>query len=69
MYEYKTEKIVLSTHFIEGDYIKDKDLVIMDEAFNSMQKDGWELVAYDFLSNDRFIKENTVIIATFKRKK
>lgn len=69
MYEYKTEKIVLSFKYIEGEYIKDKDLLIMDEVFNSNQKEGWELVTYDYLRAERLIKESATILATFRRKK
>ena len=69
MYEYKTEKIALSYKMIEGEYIKDKDLVLMDEVFNSNQKEGWELITYDYLRADNRIKESAIILATFRRKK
>lgn len=69
MYEYKTEKIILSFKFVEGEYIKDKDLEMMDEVFNSNQNEGWELVTYDYLRADNRIKESAVILATFRRKK
>lgn len=69
MYEYKTETITLKYKWIEGEYVKEEDLKIMDEAFNLNQKDGWELVTYDYLTSDRKIKDQTVILATFRRKK
>ena len=37
MYEYKTETITLTLKAYEGEYVKDKDLKIMDERFNSNQ--------------------------------
>lgn len=69
MYEYKTETITLTLKFYEGEYIKEEDLKRMDERFNSNQEDGWELVAYDYLKTMQRIKDQTVILATFRRKK
>ena len=69
MYEYKTETITLTLKAYEGEYVKDKDLKIMDERFNSNQEDGWELVTYDYLKTMQRIKDQTVILATFRRKK
>ena len=69
MYEYKTETITLTLKLYEGEYVKEEDLKRMDERFNSNQEDGWELVTYDYLKTMRRIKDQTVILATFRRKK
>jgi len=65
MYEYKTEILETKTKWL-SDKANESDIFVLNELFNTREKDGWELVTYSYMSTSMQVKGATLI--TFKRK-
>lgn len=65
MYTYKSEILKVGVKFW-SDKANDKDIAELDELINQRDREGWELVTYDYMATSSQIKGAFVV--TFRKK-
>lgn len=64
MFEYKTEVLYTKTKWTT-DKAQEDDIAELNDLFNKRSKEGWELVAYSYMSTSLQLRGATLV--TFKK--
>lgn len=61
---YKTEILMVGNKFF-SDKANEEDALLLDELLNQREKEGWQLVTYDYMATSSQIKGAFII--TFRK--